>query len=248
MDKKDLTVQCVCRNEPFLYYAIKAIYDYCGTILLYDTESYDEFTLKDIETLLEEDTENKIIYKQSPIQIDETKWRVGQVHEFRRQNRGKRGVAHVRQEQIEDTKTKYFMIVDGDEVHYKEAMEDILKYNMPDHIIMAQVPLVWFYDLKSTFKFYPVTGRIFKTDSVVMSDDTPGHQHLNKFDKSPLGASKEEVEQLLDLKPFAHFETVVKPNRRRNTIRKTEPYVGSLPEVMVENDYYIKRLFESGPN
>jgi hypothetical protein len=75
---EELTVHCMVRNEPFVYYAVKSVYDYVGKILLYDTGSYDEHTLEDIELLLSEDVDNKIIFEYVPIEVDETKWTTGE--------------------------------------------------------------------------------------------------------------------------------------------------------------------------
>ena len=154
MNKEDLTIHSVVRNEPFIYYSIKSIYDYCSSILLYDTGSNDEHTLKDIERLMREDTENKIIFQEHTIDIEEHKWTVKDWSTYINKYKGSKCVGHIRQQQIEDTKTKYFMIVDGDEVHYKETMESILKYNMPEHKFFTQIPLIWFYSLKDTFECY----------------------------------------------------------------------------------------------
>ena len=104
MNKEDLTVHCVVKNEPFIYYAVKSIYNYCSTILLYDTGSNDKYTLKDIEQLLKEDIDSKIIFKQDLIEFDEHNWTDGNYNKLVNKNQGKRGVAQVRQRQIEDTK------------------------------------------------------------------------------------------------------------------------------------------------
>ncbi len=79
---EDLTIHCVVRNEPFIYYAIKAVYPYAKKILLYDTGSYDKHTLEDIRILLKEDIDKKIIFKQIPIEIDETKWSMDNLKDF----------------------------------------------------------------------------------------------------------------------------------------------------------------------
>jgi len=53
--RKRLTIHSVIKNEPFIYYSIKSIYNYADEILLYDTGSDDKYTLNDIDRLLEED-------------------------------------------------------------------------------------------------------------------------------------------------------------------------------------------------
>ena len=68
--KTNLTIQSVVKNEPFIWYAIKAVYDYCDKILLYDTGSTDKHTLNDIQKLLKEDKKNKNIFREIPINFN----------------------------------------------------------------------------------------------------------------------------------------------------------------------------------
>ena len=244
MNKEDLTVHCVVKNEPFIYYAVKSIYDYCNTILLYDTGSDDKFTLEDIKQLLKEDIGSKRIFKQHLIEFDEHNWTDGNYNKWVNRNRGKRGVAQVRQRQIEETKTPFHMVVDGDEVHYKETMENILKYNMPEHILMTQLPLIWFYDLEHTFSCYSPTGRIMRTNEVQIRKNPPGDILVVKRTQAPMHANSPTVNQLNHLKPFAHFETYLKPFRRKHKIKpqQIKKFTGLLPEVMLENTYYMERF------
>ena len=251
--KTDLTIHTIVKNEPFLYYAIKSVYDYCDCILLYDTGSSDEHTLKDIEILLSEDKDNKIIFKQIPIYPDEEKWSVETVKKFTAERKGKFTKGKVRQIQIDDTKTKYFMIVDGDEVHYKTSMEYITKQlipNWPKDKICVGLPLIWFYDLDNTFTShtFPVNGRIMPTAEVYMNDDSPNEKHLIKATKEHFTYEHPAYLSLSNLKPYAHFESMLKPWRRKHLVPKDniKPFTDSFPEVIYENSYYINRWQTKG--
>jgi glycosyltransferase involved in cell wall biosynthesis len=244
--KTDLTIHAVVKNEPFLYYAIKSVYNYCDQILLYDTGSTDH-TLEDIETLLAEDVDNKIIFKQIPLDFDEEKWSLDNLQGFIREHYGKMSVGKVRQMQINDTKTKYFMLVDGDEVHYqlgmKRAMELIT--NFPPDKYAIGLPLLWFYDLHSTFTAltFPYNGRVFVTDMVYMNGDSPNEQHVIKGINEIFTYEHPNYLIYKETVPYAHFETVFRPWRRKAKVPldNVSPFIGHLPEVTRSNPYYIDR-------
>ena len=128
--KKGITVHSVVRDEPMIYYSIKSVYDYVDKILIYDTGSVDN-TISDIKQLIKEDVDNKIVFKEIPIEFDEHKWTTTNLREFMRKNKGKKGVGHIRQVQIDDTETEYFLVLDGDEVHTKDGIEFIKNKIIP---------------------------------------------------------------------------------------------------------------------
>lgn len=242
----DLTIHAVVKNEPFIYYAIKSVYDYCDQILLYDTGSIDD-TLNDIEILLKEDRDKKIIFRQLQLGFDEEKWTLDNLADFIKQNHGKMSVGRARQMQIDETKTKYFMLVDGDEVHYRPSMimiQNFLK-TFPENIYAVGLPLTWYYDLTHTFTTltFPYNGRIFVTDKVYMNDESPNEQHVIK--ESHQIFTYEHPQYLIfdKLKPYAHFESVFRPWRRKNKVPKSniKSFDGYYPEVMLENSSFLQR-------
>lgn len=248
--KTNLTIHSVVKNEPFIYYAIKSVYSYCDSILLYDTGSSD-YTLKDIEQLLAEDVDKKIIFKQIPLGFDEEKWTLENLPEFIKTNHGKMSVGKCRQMQIDETKTKYFMMVDGDEVHYRDSMIEIMKLlqNYPENKYEIGLPLTWFYDLEHTFtaQTFPYNGRIVMTDKVYMNDESPNEQHVIKG-KNEIFTYEHPNYLIYDkITPYAHFETVIRPWRRKALVPLSDvkPFLGKFPEVMLENPYYLER-FKNG--
>ena len=253
MNKKtDLTIQMVIKNESLIYYSIKAIYNYCDKILLYDTGSTDAHTLNDIKLLLKEDVENKIIFRKKILGFDEEAWSLNGLQDFIDKHKGKMSVGKCRQLQIDETKTKYFMLVDGDEVHYKHTMELItqdLLPNFPKDKIAVGLPLIWFYDSQTTFTTgtFPVNGRIYITDKVYMSEKSPNEQHLIKGTNDYF--TYEHPAYLIYRKatPYAHFETMLRPWRRKHLVPADEPqiFTGLLPEVMVNNPYYWRRFINA---
>jgi hypothetical protein len=244
------------RNEPFVYYAIKSVYDYVGKILLYDTGSYDKYTLEDIKNrILLEDAErdNKIIFKQVPIEVDETVWTnkkdKSNFRQLCRDTKGKKGKWWVRQMMINDTTTPYFLILDGDEVHYKEGIEAIVQSvnNWPSDKLCGFVSLIWFKDINHTFHMSR-SGRVFKTADIGMSDSSPNEIHTVKATGHRIGPGSPCTFSVSDMKPYAHFETMLKPWRRSVHPKKLQVFTGELPEVMQDNMSFVERFLNEPAN
>ena len=247
----NLTIQTIVKNEPLLYYAIKSVYDYCDKILLYDTGSTDLHTIEDIYQLLEEDHEKKITFKQKEIAAGEELWSFGTVQDVIEERRGRPTKGQIRQVQIDDTETEYFMLVDADEVHYKSSMEYITKQlipNWPKDKLCVGLPLTWFYDLNHTFTShtFPYNGRIMPTAKVVMNNDSPNEKHLIKATGEHFTYEHPQYLILNQLKPYAHFESMLKPWRRKHLVPKDNviPFNEAYPEVIYENSYYIARYVD----
>lgn len=238
---EELTVHCMVRNEPFVYYAVKSVYDYASIILLYDTGSYDRHTLDDIDRLIAEDTEGKIVFKKVPIEVNEIGWNSKTYMVMAKANKGKKGTWWVRQMMIDDTDTKFFMILDGDEVYYKNAMERIHKEmnNWDQSMICAMVPLIWFSDIDKIFH-RSVSGRIFVTDRIGMTEYSPGELHTDKLRGVPLRGRERNIYAMKDIQPYAHFEKILKPWRRE--VKNDKLFTGDLPEVMISDTKILDRF------
>jgi len=144
------------------------------------------------------------------------------------------------------------MIVDGDEIHYKETIEKIIDdiiQIVDDNIIGINIPLIWFYNLSYNFIVPGLenTGRIWKVKDVKMNEQSPNEYHCFKTTGIPVAREDKEYLIYQDIKPYSHFETFLKPWRRKIKLEQLTLFKGNLPEVMQENDYYIKRyLIEKG--
>jgi len=247
----DVTIHCMVRNEPFVYYAVKSVYPLAHTILLYDTGSCDKHTIADIRQLMVEDREDKIVFERVPIEFDQTPWTTrpkdSNFHaKMSARNEGKRGAAYCRQKMIDDTQTPFFMIVDGDEVHYKSNHEPIRRavIEWPKGKLCGVLPLVWFKHLNQTF-WNTSSGRIFKTDEVCIKGIYPSEMHTGKKGQKLRHPSVSfNVPRAI---PYAHFESYLKPWRRDIHTEDLVPFDGPLPEVMMENDEYIRRLEGEDP-
>lgn len=98
-----LTVQMIVKNEDqWVWYAIASVIDYAESVIIYDTGSRDR-TVEIIKSF----PQSKIIFEEK-----------GAVDS--------KGIVILRQEQLERTKTDWFLIVDGDEVWPKESIKKLL--------------------------------------------------------------------------------------------------------------------------
>jgi len=238
-----LTAQVMVRNEPFVYYAVKSVYDFVDAILLYDTGSNDGLTMEGIQLLISEDTDKKIKFKAVSMDVDETQYSLRTLREYQILSRGKRNKVDIRNEQIDDTDTEFFLLVDGDEVHYRDGIAGIANYMnaFPADKVCGIIPEIWFCDLTHTMNVYSRVGRIFRTNEVRTSGDSPDERHVNKSTGKVLNRKSLEVVGL-DVKPFAHFSPYLKPWRLERT--DSQEFKGTLPEVMIENDYFIRKVEE----
>lgn len=100
----EITVHCVVKNEEkWIWYAIESIRDIANEILIYDTGSTDK-TAEIIKT-----------FKDKKIKFEEK----GPVDA--------NGLVNLRREQLKKTKTKWFLILDGDEIWPNKTKKELIK-------------------------------------------------------------------------------------------------------------------------
>lgn len=97
----------VKNEERWLWYAVKSVVEYVDKILLWDTGSTDG-TLKIIKSLKSE-YQNKISFKE-----------VGNVD--------KEGFTKVRQQMLDETKSDWFLMLDGDEIWYRDSILKVTNF------------------------------------------------------------------------------------------------------------------------
>lgn len=96
----------VVKNEDkYIWFAIMSVIKHLDRLLIYDTGSLDN-TVKIIK-LLKDNFQNKITFKE-----------VGEVDST--------GMTKLRQKMLEETKSDWFILVDGDEVWWEESILEVL--------------------------------------------------------------------------------------------------------------------------
>ncbi|MDV4150387.1 glycosyltransferase [Clostridium sp. AL.422] len=126
-----ITAHMIVRNEDkWIWFSIMSIINYVDKIIIFDTGSEDK-TVEIIKNfLINEIYKNKIHFEEK-----------GEV--------SKGNFYKLRQEQIDMTETKYFMVVDGDEIWFEESMKELLQLTRTEE-----------FDLIAT-KFINVAGDIY---------------------------------------------------------------------------------------
>ncbi len=237
----NLTAHVVVRNEPFVWYAVRSVYDRVDKVMLCDTGSTDH-TIDDIQQLLAEDHDGKICFSQVAMP-DATGW-TDATRPCQNKHVANDGIAMVRQQQIARTETDFFMLVDGDEVHRRESMqrivEDVLP-NWPNGKLCCQLPVTWHCDVDKTCRVGKLQGRLFRTREVVVVGTYPSEMIANASTRRYLWNVSQETFNA-STRPFAHFEPWIKPWRRE--LRAVRPAIEPLPEVMIENPFYLRRFQE----
>src|SRR3989344_8957687 len=120
MKKSLITAHCLIRNEErWIWYVIKSVINYVDKIFVFDTGSTDN-TVKIVKSI----KSPKIIFEEKGV-VD------------------KKQYTALRQEMLDRTDTDWFMILDGDEVWTKAAIEELRKTvkNAPldiDAIVVGQ--------------------------------------------------------------------------------------------------------------
>lgn len=236
-----LTAHIMIRNEPFVWYAVRSVYPHVDKILLWDTGSDDAHTHVDICDLVSSDADHKIDVRFVSVDVDETRWNTRDWHKLRVNSVGKYTKGVVRREMIEATETDWFMIVDGDEVHYDQTMMYVRSVieHAPRQVLCYGLPLIWLNTLSTYFR-RNTSGRVFRTDGVDMITLSPNELHTIKGTSRPI---KKGIKQRRDLhvKPYAHFETMLKPWRRAVPKANVKPYSWALPQIMRSDPHILGR-------
>lgn len=104
--KKTLTAHMVVMNEEkWIWYSIASIIDYVDYLIIYDTGSTDN-TVKIIDTFIDGRYHDKISFSKKGSVTREQ-------------------FVSLRNEQVQNTKTDYFLVVDGDEVYFRSQMIEL---------------------------------------------------------------------------------------------------------------------------
>ncbi len=101
MEKATITVHMIVRNEEqWVWYALQSVLPYVDKILIFDTGSTDQ-TVSILQTI----KNDKIVFEEKgAVTPDE--------------------LVHLRNEQLRQTKTEWFMLLDGDEVWSQDALAE----------------------------------------------------------------------------------------------------------------------------
>lgn len=239
----DIAIHTVVKNEPFVYYAVKSVYDDADEIHLYDTGSNDRHTLNDIDRLLSEDVDKKISFKSVPIEIDQNVWSYEKINECKEIWKDKFGVTDVRQMQIDATTARFFLVVDGDEVHHRDTIRKI-KEALPKFqggVVWAKIPYYSFCDVDKIHGYKRGACRLFMTDKIYMEGTFPDDAMFIKG-VGRMADRPDQCMHIYNVTSYAHFEMCIKPWRRPHVHPVVQAKSRYIPEVIRNNPYYIERF------
>lgn len=113
MKKKSIWVHTLVKNEgKFVWFAVKSVIDDVDKMLIWDTGSIDD-TVKIIQTLQNE-YPKKILFKQ-----------ISEINA--------KGITEARQQMLKLTKSDWFLILDGDEVWWRDSIKKVVQ-TINDHL------------------------------------------------------------------------------------------------------------------
>lgn len=228
MTPADVTVHCMVRDEfPTVVFALLSVLPACKQAIVVDTGSTDGTRqwLRKIKKAFPD----KVRLEFRDDISNSSAWN------FFRYNPPNMGLSNVRQWMINETRTEFFWILDGDEVYRDITVKQIVKTfaNWPRGKRVMYIPLLWFADdIYTIGNFHPsiygITGRLFVTRGTKMHGSFPGEMHMGPFDED-LGPRSELAAVANWMEPYHHYEMVTKPWRRK--ILDTAAYSGPQPEV-----------------
>lgn len=230
---ESITSHTVTKNEPFLFYTIYAVYPYVDKILLCDTGTDDPFCLEQLKKTLAHDVDKKIQF--SKVQIESKlghQWSSYDANIKGLFNPSATGVETIRQIQIDQTTTPFFLILDGDEIHTNSSMDAIQEATTnwnPDNACGFVQNI--FMNGINTYFLKNLYGRLFYTSNTTMDGGIfPSEMHIRKSDRSHMciGSNSVHIGGTL----YYHYEKYLKPMRRGDG--GVAITIDTLPEIMVQ--------------
>lgn len=232
MNASGITGNMVVKNEDqWVWYAIQSVLPYVDTLLITDTGSSDNTV--DIISSIKSD---KIIFSQTITQT-------------------RSDIAAIRQNQLDQTKTPWIWIVDGDEVYPNSLAEEIVeatgdskyqlvvvrRHDLLGDIYHKQVETVGSYNMYGQKGHLLV--RLLKKDtlpSLIVKGDYPlegyhaNNMSIENIAPSKVYITKESLYHAMYLNRSSRGETMFSPvtfNRSKYKIETGIPVNGNMPEV-----------------
>ncbi len=235
----------VKNEDRYLWYAVSSVIDYVDKVLLWDTGSQDK-TIKIIRELRKR-YQDKISFKE-----------VGEitVSEFPR----------VREEMLRATKAQWFLIVDGDEVWWRDSIKNLSK-TVRERGDEYESIVSYFYNVVGDIYHYqPKTASGYEIDSIkgnltirAINKKIPGlralgeHGQQGYFDIEGIAIQKRSKSKRLHIPQpaFMHFTNMPRSSQRSLDLmvpKRKFKYKYEIGIPFPRDFYYPEVFFEKKPD
>lgn len=235
----------VCNEEKYLWFSVTSIIDYVDKLLLWDTGSTDK-TCTIIDDL-ERKYKNKIITKQ-----------VGKVdiNDFTK----------VRQQMLNQTKGDWFIILDGDEVWWRDSIFEIREILEAQDKSLETIVSRYYNLVGDVFHYqsenigkYKIDNRVGNLTIRAMNTSIPGlnfskpHGQQGIFDdKAVLVQERNKEKRLFINNPaYLHFTHLIRSSNivaDKEVIKRNIKYKYELGEKFPSDFYYPEVFFKPYPS
>lgn len=234
--RKIIWGNCIVKNEDkFLWFALTSVVDYLDKLLVWDTGSSDATV--EIIKLVQKQKPNKIEFKQFG-------------------TKGAKGITNLRQKMLSQTKSDWILILDGDEVWWKNSISKIISVieKQGDNLYAIVTPVInlvgdiYHYQEEKAGE-YMFLGRKGHFNLRAISKNTPGLHVKNDY---PLEAfcevSGKPIQEIADKikiidAPYLHFTHL---QRSTVAINKKLKYELGIP--FPKNFKYPEVFYEKYPD
>lgn len=232
----------VKNEEKWLWYSVTSVAPYVDKILLWDTGSTDRSL--EIEKELVKKYPDKIIFKSRPQKTAE---------EFTK----------VRQEMLEETKGEWILMLDADEVWYRESIKKVTDLinkegESLESIVVPTINLVgdMFHKQEEKAGRYRLAGRVGHLNLRALSTKIPGLHSQGKH--GVWGWADEEGKMIQDREegriefidaPYIHTTFLQRGGggKDKNVIKRKKKLKYEIGESLSLNFYYPESFFEDRP-
>lgn len=233
--KKIIWANIIIKNEDrFIWFAIKSVVDYMDKLLIWDTGSSDNTV--EIIKLLQKEYPNKIIFKE-----------IGEIDPD--------GLTKARQKMLEETKSDWLLILDGDEIWWEKSITEVIdtinkKGEKLDAIINPVINLIGdlFHYQDESAGQYNFLGKKGHFNMRAVNRKIPGLHIKNTY---PLEGFYDENNKLIQQKddklilvnePLLHLTHLERSSKVKNKKMKHE-----LGNPFDKNFKYPEVLYEGFP-
>lgn len=238
----EIWAQTLIKNEErWLWYSVTSVIDHVDKLLLWDTGSTDGSG--QIEKELVKKYPDKIILKQK---IQDT------AEEFTK----------VRQEMLEETKSDWFIVVDGDEIWYENSIKKVIEMinDTDDNIESVVVPTInlvgdIFHHQDSSSGKYKIAGKVGHFNLRAINRNIPGLQSLGPHGKMGWtdGSGKMIQDRGIDKiklidAPYLHATNIERSDRDRDTVKRLKKLKYEFGLNFAKDYFYPEAFFKDRPN